>query len=83
MDDLIYLIARYTVHITVENRSWGTTQGDISLSATAVIENDGRKLTANSHAYGRVEKMIELREEVVCSVLARLRRQVEVLESIK
>lgn len=83
MDDLIYLIARHTVRIAVEDRSWGTTQGDINLSATAVIENDGRKLMANSHAYGRVEKMIELRKEVVCSVLARLRRQVEALEALK
>lgn len=61
----------------------GTNQGDISLSATAVIEDDGRKLTANSHAYGHVEKMIELREEAVRTVLARLRRQVEVLEALK
>ena len=83
MEDLIYLTARYTVKINVENRNWGTSKNDISLSAVAVAENEGRKLTAHSHAYGVVDKTAEVREEVVRGVLARLRAQTEALEALK
>jgi hypothetical protein len=82
MDDLIFLSARHTVSITVENRSWGTSKGDVSLSAKIVAENEGRRLTAHAHAFGVAEKITELRQEAIQGALARLRRQVEALEAV-
>jgi hypothetical protein len=82
MDDLVFLSARHTVSIKVENRSWGTTKGDVSLSSTVVIENEGRKLTAHASTFGSSEKITELRQEAIQSALARLRRQIEALEAV-
>lgn len=83
MEDLIYLIARHKVSVTVENRSFGTSKGDIYLSAHATAENEGRRLTALSSVWGTSAKMIELREEAIRGALAALRRQVEALEALK
>lgn len=82
MDDLIFLSARHTVSITVENRSFGTSNGDVSLSAIVVATNEGRKLTAHAHAFGPAGEMLALREEALRGALGRLRRQVEVLEAL-
>lgn len=82
MDDLIFLSARHTVSVTVENRSFGTSNGDVSLSAIVVATNEGRKLTAHAHSFGTAEKIMELREEAIQGALGRLRRQVEALEAL-
>lgn len=75
---LIWLLVRYQVTMTCKAQSWGTCEAtrttNVTYHATAVVENEGRKLTGAGWAKSA--------EDALDEALAKVVRQVEALDAL-
>ena len=82
-DDIVWLAARFSVTITTESLSAGTSRERITVHAKVVAENGLTRLTGMRWASGDVNAIVDIRQEAISLAIADVRRQAEAIEEHK
>lgn len=79
VNDLLYLLSRYTVQIAVNNENHGTSRDIRYYTATVSIRNSGAQLSATGFAHGTIGDDA-MRQEAIQGALERLVRIAKAIE---